>query len=142
MSTPSVPSRESETPTHPSTESHFRLNRPEGRDKQKKKKKTTTDPSDAAWERRLDDLVANSKEHTKLAREREDREKAREARDKRKQDMDIMMMDISQVSPRSRPWFQVQKDAILASYYADPNTTPNASHSNDNPWDDTYSPDV
>ncbi|CAN1153968.1 hypothetical protein LINPERHAP2_LOCUS19731, partial [Linum perenne] len=108
----------------------------------KKKTETTTDPSDTAWERRLGDLVANSKEHTKLAREREDREKARDARDKMKQDMDIMMMDISQVSPSSRPWFQAQKDAILASYHADPNTTPNASHSNDNPWDDTYSPDV
>ncbi|CAN1140714.1 hypothetical protein LINPERHAP2_LOCUS12024 [Linum perenne] len=55
--------------------------------------------------------------------------------------MDIMMMDLSQVSPRSRPWFQAQKDAILASYYSDPNTTPEGSHFT-NPWDNTYSPDV
>ncbi|CAN1126665.1 hypothetical protein LINPERHAP2_LOCUS3558 [Linum perenne] len=115
METPPVASGESEASNVPSNESQFHLNRPEGRDKQKRKKKETVYPSDAAWERRLDELVANSQEHTRLARERDEREKARDARDKRKNDMGIMMMDISQVSPRSPPWFQAQKDAILAS---------------------------
>ncbi|CAN1130387.1 hypothetical protein LINPERHAP2_LOCUS5794 [Linum perenne] len=107
METPPVASGESETSNVPSNESQFCLNRPEGR--QKRGGETTSDPSNAAWERRLDELVANSQEHTRLTRERDEREKASDARDKRKQDMNIMMMDISQVSPRSQPWFQAQK---------------------------------
>ncbi|CAN0905750.1 hypothetical protein LINGRAHAP2_LOCUS23850 [Linum grandiflorum] len=123
--------------------SPFVINRPDGRDKQKRKKRGTPDGRDAcmeAWQKTMSDMVTNSNTHTRLALAREEREKAREARAKRKEDERYLNMDLSQYDPQTRAWYEAQKDAILTSTRVDPNSTPRGSNSN--PWDDTYSPQM
>ncbi|CAL1387596.1 unnamed protein product [Linum trigynum] len=127
-SSSTMPSGESDS--HDAHGSPAVLTRPEGRDKQKKNKRGTPYSSNEAWEKNKANLVENSDTHARLALAREERgvareardkardvrDKAREARDKNIHDMKIMNMDLSQFSPRTRGWYQMQKDEILASY--------------------------
>ncbi|CAI0434640.1 unnamed protein product [Linum tenue] len=97
----------------------FVINRPEGRDKQKKKNRGTPYSSSESWEKNMANMVDNSNTHTRLALAREERGIQREAREKNTHDMMVMNKDLSQMSPQSRAWYQSKKDNIVASYQND-----------------------